>query len=146
MILFKPSKAISKNSKRDNNHTENSVVIKRKHYRTLSIEKMNGATYSWQIKDDELINRILNAANKEKFVSDRFKVGELEFCLEIYPNGFDEHSVGLVDLFLKLINIPNEWTECWVNYRLYCNELLSSWTFIQKFKKGGFWGYISYLY
>ena len=155
MILFKPSKAIRKQKhkhkrSKDSLHSHskskeerNKIVIKqrRKHYRELSIEKMNGATYSWQIKNtDPLIDKILNAKNKQKFTSDKFKIGELEFCLELYPNGFDENSVGLVDLFLKLLNIPSEWAEVWVNYRLFCNETLSSWTFIQKFKRGGFWG------
>eukprot|EP01084_Bolivina_argentea_P024227 45171_1 len=37
--------------------------------------------------------------------------------------------------------MPSEWTEVWINYRLFCNETLSSWTFIQKFKKSGFWGW-----
>ena len=158
MILFKPSKAITKKHKRNRStkgggsgdiKKDRNIVIKkrRKHYRELSIEKMNGATYSWQIKNNNpLIDKILNAKNKQKFTSDKFKIGELEFCLELYPNGFDENSVGLVDLFLKLLNIPTEWAEVWVNYRLFCNETLSSWTFIQKFKKGGFWGMFTLKY
>ena len=69
---FKPSKAIkaiakSKHKRSKSKQKERSVVIKqrRKHYRELSIEKMNGATYSWQIRDNDLIDKIVNARLNE---------------------------------------------------------------------------------
>ena len=87
MILFKPKDVnnakVSK--KKDAPNAESSIVAtQRKHFRELSIEKMNGATYSWQIRDPNLVSQILHAENKEKFTSEPFRIGELEFCLELY--------------------------------------------------------------
>ena len=157
IVLFKPKDAKTSKPKDGSNAESSIVATQRKHFRELSIEKMNGATYSWQIRDPHLVSQILHCENKEKFTSEPFRIGELEFCLELYrkvyclilsfclcinlmdksqmiminhsitmivtslncsANGFDEHSVGLTDLFLKLLAIPPEWNEVFVNYRM----------------------------
>ena len=47
----------------------------------------NKGRYQWKIDDPQMVNKMLNCACGDKFVSNPFKMARLKWQFEIYPNG-----------------------------------------------------------
>ena len=84
-------------------------------------------SHLWKVEAD-LLTKIKNANNKQKFVSPIFKMCELNWQLLAYPNGQHNESSGSFILFLKLLAIPGQWKHIVVDRRLECLETKSSTT------------------
>ena len=66
-------------------------------------------SWTWNIRDKALIQKMLNAKNVQRFYSPTFKIAELDWQLLICPNGHTKEVPGAFDLYLKLIKMPKLW-------------------------------------
>eukprot|EP01084_Bolivina_argentea_P098168 176452_1 len=63
--------------------------------------------YEWNISGNKL-SQMMNAKNKEKFVSDTFEMGSMNWCIKVCPNGSKDNDVGAFKVFLKLLSSPQQ--------------------------------------
>eukprot|EP01084_Bolivina_argentea_P113944 202970_1 len=68
-----------------------------------------GGSYTLNINDNELVNKMLNAKVGDEFQSDVFTIGGLNWRIEIIPNGNEQSQVGAVMIYVKLIKLPSSW-------------------------------------
>ena len=68
----------------------------------VSFKGLNSGRYTWNINDNDVIHKILNASNKQKFESKPFTLAKLQWMLELYPNGDDIDAKGSVVVFFGI--------------------------------------------
>eukprot|EP01084_Bolivina_argentea_P310024 536342_1 len=110
-----------------------------KHYKIIPQEiisivlKFILNTYKWRIVDKLLIDQILNADNNTSFLSNTFKIENLDWKLKIYPNGSDEKNIDSFDAFLQLITMPSEWECIIVASSIYSPQTSSQFSCIHEY-------------
>ena len=97
--------------------------------------------YKWIIDDKKLFGEMLIADNKEQFVSPLFEIGKLKWIIQAYPNGIDEDSIGLFDIFVKLISLPTKWDHIIVRRTIECKQSFSKYTCIATYEKDSSFGW-----
>jgi len=103
---------------------------------------LNSATYTWNINDNNLVQKILKASNEQLFESDPFSLSKLQWILLLYPNGNKKEDEGSANVFLKLLSMPIGLDKIVVSTIIKCNQTYSSHTYIKTFtKSGGTWGW-----
>ena len=90
--------------------------------------------HQWYIEGD-LLTQMKSASRTQKFVSNRFKICELEWQIEIYPNGKKNDDESSVKVYIKLLSLPSSWKHFFARIRVICNETKTSFTWISKFVK-----------
>ena len=98
-------------------------------------------TYEWII-DYETLQQMKKAKAEQEFSSPKFKIAELYWMIDSYPNGNDESDAGSFDIFLKILSMPTKWSDIILCYNIRCNETLSSCITTKSFDaSGGNWGW-----
>ena len=69
---------------------------------SVSYNGPNAGSFTWEITDKDMISKILNASNKQKFESDPFTMAKLRWSIELYPNEDDDDSEGSVNAFFEI--------------------------------------------
>eukprot|EP01083_Nonionella_stella_P091140 254736_1 len=98
-------------------------------------------SYKWTISDAKLFSQMLSSNNKEQFVSPSFQIGGLKWIIQAYPNGIDEDSMGLFDIFVKLLSLPPKWDHIIVRRTIECLESSSKYTCIATYEKDSSFGW-----
>eukprot|EP01084_Bolivina_argentea_P113943 202967_1 len=93
--------------------------------------------YTLNITDNELVNKILNAKNGEEFTSDVFTIGDLNWQIELNPNGWNQSTVGAVGVFVKLITLPSSWKNVTIMRSIQSPQTQSSYTRLATYIKNG---------
>eukprot|EP01084_Bolivina_argentea_P297934 513353_1 len=97
---------------------------------------MSTATIIWQITGKELIS-FLNAQNNKIYKSNTFYLNgsnqSAKFRLECYSNGMNKGEEGSVDLFLKILSLPEHASDITLRHSLQCVETNTSFTKIKTF-------------
>eukprot|EP01084_Bolivina_argentea_P309793 535899_1 len=94
-------------------------------------------TYTWNIHDVKLLKKIVNAKNGERFVSDVFTIGELNWKIEMYPNGNNKEEMGSFDVFVTLLSLPTSWKSVIINKSIQCQQTKSSQTDLSTYNNSG---------
>eukprot|EP01084_Bolivina_argentea_P058942 107583_1 len=97
--------------------------------------------YKWNISDHKRFKEMILACNKQQFVSDPFEIGKLKWIIQAYPNGIDEDSIGLFDIFVKLLSLPQKWDHIIVRRTIECIQSLSKYTCIATYEKDSSFGW-----
>ena len=82
---------------------------------------LHEGSYTWEIEGD-LLQQMKNAKPKQELKSPIFQMCQLNWQLEVYPNGKRDNDVGSFRLFLKLLSIPKDWKQIILSRRLQCLE------------------------
>ena len=96
---------------------------------------LNYGSYSCIIDDPKLISTMLEANNKQDFISNKFEIAKLKWQINLYPNGNKASNSGSFMVYLKLLSLPKQWREIIVCRRIYCPEIDSSGTAIVSYTK-----------
>eukprot|EP01084_Bolivina_argentea_P235873 396764_1 len=113
--------------------------------------------YTWTV-NNKLLNQMKNSKNQRKFLSGTFQINELEFQIEAYPNGYkpEKRDVGSFQIFLKLINVPETFTntpgsnsynknyKLIVFRRIFSQQVKSSYSRISQYMTGTSKGWADY--
>lgn len=99
---------------------------------------MSSATITWHLAGKDLIN-FVNAKNNKLLKSNGFYISSAgssaKFMLECYPNGMNKGEEGSVDLFLKVLSLPEHASDLTLRYSLECVETCTSFTKIKTFNR-----------
>ena len=93
--------------------------------------------YKWAI-DGSLLTDIINAKNGQYFTSNKFKIGQITWIIELCPNGYKKEHVGSCMVYLKLISMPSTWKDVTITrtiqspktYSSYIYDKIYHWRFI----------------
>ena len=74
----------------------------------FSIEAMatSNSTYSWNVSDPSVIQKMKAAKHGVRFFSPIFKLHNLRWQVEIWPNGQSDKSEGKTQTFINLVSLP----------------------------------------
>lgn len=97
-------------------------------------------SYEWNISEGDH-QKMLCAQNKQQFVSPIFNIGAMTWIVQGYPNGIDRDSIGLFDIFVKLLTIPNNWQQIVVRRTIECTQSHSKYTCIASYEKDSSFGW-----
>lgn len=86
-------------------------------------------TFEWNI-EGQLLQKMLDAKNTVKFESEGFKIRNIPFCLEVYPNGNDKQSIGSFLIFTKINHWPNGMKSMKIRQFYYCTQTLMSVSYV----------------
>eukprot|EP01084_Bolivina_argentea_P262209 443362_1 len=95
---------------------------------------MSRGEHRWII-DEKQLNTMVQAKNKSKFISPKFKMSHLIWQLECYPNGNSPQSVGSFNLYLRLMSMPLAWKDITICRTFKCKETQSGYTAVSKYQK-----------
>eukprot|EP01083_Nonionella_stella_P027568 75962_1 len=99
---------------------------------------MSTATITWQITGKELVS-FVHAKNNKIYKSNAFYIssshGSAKFQLECYSNGMNKGEEGSVDLFLKIVSLPEHASDITLRYILECLETNTSFSKIKTFNR-----------
>ena len=99
----------------------------------MSSDEHQGS-YTWDLTEENgKLKEFLESECKQNLHSDTFKIGQLPFSLEVYPNGDQDTNNGSFMLYVTLLSMPDEYKQIIFNLRLCCNETHSSFTSIAIF-------------
>ena len=79
--------------------------------------------FQWYI-NNELLHKMKNANRKQKFASHAFKIAELNWLLEAYPNGDKDADQGFFKIYVKLLPLPTDWNHIMARQRIQCTETI----------------------
>ena len=74
-------------------------------------------------------------------MSPLFEVGRFKWIVQGYPNGIDRDSIGLFDIFVKLLSLPTNWDHIVVRRTIECIESSSKYTCIASYEKDSSFGW-----
>eukprot|EP01084_Bolivina_argentea_P317122 549796_1 len=94
-------------------------------------------TYTWSIDDAHLLTKIVKAKNCKSFYSDVFTIGELNWKIGIFPNGWPKERMGSFDVCVELLSLPTSWKSVIINRIIQCQQSQSSDTNIATYNKSG---------
>ena len=92
----------------------------------------NHGSFDWQI-EGQFLREMLNANIGHKCTSDTFKIDNLQFRLEAYPNGDGRGRYGSFLFFLRLTPWPSDIETIRLCQTLYCRQTMVSHTGISTF-------------
>eukprot|EP01084_Bolivina_argentea_P234736 395163_1 len=102
----------------------------------------NSGHYTWIINDKPLINNILNAANGKVCESKPFTMRNMQWTIQLYPNGDKEQHKGSVMIYLKLLSIPKVIGKIVVCYSILCDKTFASYIKIREYTHSdNIWGF-----
>jgi len=87
-----------------------------------------------------MFTQIINAKNGEEFKSNIFRIGEIEWQIEMHPNGYRKEEIGSCDVYLKLISMPSSWKQITVTRTIKSIQTYSSQTCMMRYDIGFSWG------
>ena len=82
---------------------------------------LNGGVYRWNIEKDTF-NKMINAENSETFHSSQFKIGKLDWQINVYPNGNSKNSIGSFNVYVKLLSLPSTWEYVIISRTILCQQ------------------------
>eukprot|EP01084_Bolivina_argentea_P172869 299413_1 len=91
------------------------------------------ANYVWKINGNKL-TQMVQANNKQKFLSDTFEIASMDWRIYVYPNGNRDNNVGAFKVYLKLLSTQNE-HKIIIFRRIHCKEYHTSFSSIEPYKK-----------
>ena len=94
-------------------------------------------TYKWKIKDEDTINKILKAKNGEKFKSDVFEIGKLEWRIILCPNGLTSTNKDRFCIYLRLLSMSDKWKYIILCQTISCKQTMNGCTAIVKYERNG---------
>eukprot|EP01084_Bolivina_argentea_P256275 431395_1 len=89
--------------------------------------------YVWNIQQNKL-TQMMQAKLNEVFCSDTFEMASMDWCIEVYPNGWGDNNIGSFSVCLKLLS-PEKGTKIVVFRRIYCKEYNVSNSYINSYVK-----------
>ena len=107
------------------------------HITTLFIDDhfmLTRGSYQWII-DNDTLQQMKNKKGRSKFSSHRFKIAELEWNIDVYPNGYYDSERGTFQVYLELVSLPHTWDHILLCHNIYCPETQSSHTSLQEYGK-----------
>ena len=96
---------------------------------------METGSYEWKIGGEKLLE-MKNAKRKQVFLSDVFKMCELNWRIVAYPNGHKDNDEGSFNVYLKLLSLHKAWNHILLCKRIYCPQLKISVTSTKKYDDG----------
>lgn len=94
----------------------------------------NENEFEWTVtKQDDSLSAFLQCPNKQRITSSTFKINDLPFTLEAYPNGDSDGNINSVMLYCTLLSLKETYKEIMVNVRLFCRDTNTSFTSIAHF-------------
>ena len=81
--------------------------FKRNVLKEYTFEGRNSGDFKWIIDDPQTMQKMLAATNEEQFESEPFLMANLQWTLDIYPNGETKEHEGNVCLYLRLLEMPS---------------------------------------
>ena len=103
----------------------------------ISFTGPNAGSFTWNIIDKNLIQNILNAPNKQKFESKPFTIAQLQWILQLYPNGSRDDNKGSVKVYLKLLAMPAGLDSIICSRVISYNQTFANHSYISTFNKSG---------
>ena len=97
----------------------------------------NSGKFEWSVKDIQIIQRMLNATNKQLFESRPFIMAKLKWIIQLYPNGDNDKNTGSIKVYLKLLSMPIQVSKIIVSRTIRCNKTMASCTGINAFSEAG---------
>eukprot|EP01084_Bolivina_argentea_P227235 383793_1 len=94
-------------------------------------------SYSWKIEDEVTMNKILNCKVGDKFKSDVFEIGKLEFRIILCPNGLNTKNKNKFCIYLRLLTMSDKWKYIILCQNIYCNETMNGCTAIVQYERNG---------
>ena len=94
---------------------------------------MDSGEYEWSIS--LRLRAMVNAKNREKFISPKFKMLDLMWCIEAYPNGNTPQSVGAFNIYLKLVSMPKAWQSISILRILRCPQTMSGYSAVSNYQR-----------
>eukprot|EP01084_Bolivina_argentea_P234737 395164_1 len=102
----------------------------------------NSGHYTWIINDKPLINNILNAANGKVCESKPFTMRNMQWTIQLYPNGDKEQHKGSVMIYLKLLSIPKIIQKVVARNSILCDKTFASYGNIREYTHtNNIWGF-----
>eukprot|EP01084_Bolivina_argentea_P234738 395167_1 len=102
----------------------------------------NSGHYTWIINDKPLINNILNAANGKVCESKPFTMRNMQWAIQLYPNGDKEQHKGSVMIYLKLLSIPKIIQKVVARNSILCDKTFASYGNIREYTHtNNIWGF-----
>eukprot|EP00485_Elphidium_margaritaceum_P010737 CAMPEP_0202686728 /NCGR_PEP_ID=MMETSP1385-20130828/2490_1 /ASSEMBLY_ACC=CAM_ASM_000861 /TAXON_ID=933848 /ORGANISM="Elphidium margaritaceum" /LENGTH=719 /DNA_ID=CAMNT_0049341373 /DNA_START=21 /DNA_END=2180 /DNA_ORIENTATION=+ len=98
---------------------------------------MNHGTYTWQITNQESLQRLMNAKVGESFESEVFEIGKLKWVILIFPNGWNKSNKGCFNICIKLLTMSSKWKQLILCRTIQCVDTQSSCTSIASYYKNG---------
>eukprot|EP01084_Bolivina_argentea_P256278 431407_1 len=91
--------------------------------------------YVWNIQQTKL-TQMMQAKHglEDVFVSDTFEMASMDWCIQVYPNGYNDNNVGSFHVCLKLLSLQKG-TKIMVFRRIYCKEYNASYSHIDSYVK-----------
>ena len=103
---------------------------------------MTFGSYKWEINDYDIIKSFYKSfKNGNKYESNIFEIGKLNWRIEAYPNGYHKDSVGSFKLYVKLLSLPPKWNNVIVCRTTQCLQSMSKVTNICMYKKDESYGW-----
>eukprot|EP01084_Bolivina_argentea_P075737 137258_1 len=96
--------------------------------------------FEWKIFNNyrgkyNIFDHFVNALNGQRFFSNMFEIGHLNWCLMAFPNGETVEETGFVKIQLFLSDTtPTNLATVWIRFQLYCPEFRIYQTGIMKFE------------
>eukprot|EP01083_Nonionella_stella_P107060 309654_1 len=98
---------------------------------------LESGSYCWQIDNETLMEKILRAKNGEKFKSDFFEIGKLEWRIIICPNGLTATNKNRFCVYLQLVTMSNQWKYIMLCHNAYCTQTMNGCTAIVQYERNG---------
>ena len=93
-------------------------------------------SHTWSITDPMMLRKIVNAKNGQQYKSGHFKMANLDWRIEIKPNGMSRANIGSFDVFLKLLHRPSQWQEIIIAFTIQSPQTKSSYMDLTTYKEG----------
>eukprot|EP01084_Bolivina_argentea_P060100 109812_1 len=98
--------------------------------------------YVWNIQQTKL-TQMVQTKNKEAFDSDAFEMASMTWCIQVYPNGYNDNNVGSFHVCLKVLSLQKG-TKILAFKRMYCKEYNASYSNVESYKKNTNWAWPNY--
>ena len=98
-------------------------------------------SYQWII-DNDTLQLMKSKKGRSKFSSHTFKIAELEWIIDVYPNICSSSEAGIFQVYLRLVSLPTTWEHVLLCLNIRCPETQSSHTSLQQWDEGrSDWGW-----
>ena len=114
---------------------------KRLIYTLCSQYRLGSAHHLWTVGQSTL-QQMKASKNLCEFSSAMFEIAGLSWYIEVYPNGHEEDTQGIFDIFVNSADMPSDWKyiECCI--QIECIETMTGFTMYVPFEvedRNGWW-------
>ena len=95
--------------------------------------ELNNGSYTWQITDSKIIEKIDKIEPGERLDSEIFEIASSKWFLRLFPNGTKRKYEGRVSLFLQLCSLPHFVSKLKIKLILTCKETNTQYSDIKYF-------------